>query len=154
VVVRQVATVELPPAVAASGHHRDDCPLGTYLERQGMLYEWNRARYHDYDLSDRKFWQIFGPKAVPDCRCPGRPPINVPVHQNGHKNGGFKLHFGEMTAPVYSTLRGRLSVMLFRQTRDIATVEMDLDALARMAGRGSKSVLKNLAAFETTLRHR
>ena len=119
-----------------------------------MLYEWNKARYHDYDLSDRTFWKLFGPKALPDCACPNRQPISVPLRPNGHKNGAFKLHWGEMTAPVYSQLRGRLSVYLFKTTGDIALVDADLETLAVMAGRGSRSVLNNLAAFEMTLRRR
>jgi hypothetical protein len=126
-----------------------------------MLYEWNRARYHDYDLSDRRFWQIFGPEAVPGCSCGGPSPIigtivKLRPKANGHKNGNgaFRLHYGPMSAPVYSRLRGRLSVMLFRQTGNVCVLDMDLDALAVMAGHGTRSVLKRLAAFEETLHRR
>jgi hypothetical protein len=158
VAVAVAVAVDLQTVAApAQQPHQDDCALGIYLDRQGMLYEWNRARYRDYDLSDREFWKLFGPRSVPECACPDRQQLVgtiVKLHKNGHRNGEFRLHWGQMSAPVYSQLRSRLSVYLFRTTGNVAVVDMDLDSLAVMAGRGSKSVLKNLASFEaSSLRH-
>lgn len=128
------------------------------MERERLKYVWGLDRHgskFDYLAQNRDFWRVWGPKAVPECTC--QPSVGVMVelkptpHKNGYQNGAGKLHYGHVSAPVYSQLRSRLSVFLFRTTGNIEIVDMDLDSLAVMAGRGSRSVLQNLLKFEAGL---
>jgi len=102
------------------------------MERERLKFTWGVDRWGDrfeYLPHNRDFWRTWR-KRVPECECPGRTVVTLvgvkptPAHRNGtgHKNGVFKLHKQPaMSAPIYSQLRSRLSVMLFRQTGDIGS---------------------------------
>jgi len=132
------------------------------MERERLKFVWGVARWGDRFeyLKDKDFWRVWGPKHMPECICQPSTGTLVelrPTNTNGNghsKNGAFRLHYQHrLTAPIYSGLRGRLVTWAYKQTGDVGVVDMELETLARMAGKGSKSVLATLMAFETKHRH-
>jgi hypothetical protein len=162
--VAEVARPEI--SFAPNGHHpkppkphHADCPTQSYLDKQAILFAWNRERYHDWDYSDRLFQKTFGEKHVPTCTCAHRQVesnsniVPLPFREMPQP---FLLHFQkDITAPIVGSLRHRLALMLATESGDFTFHFQDLGdpithapGIEHAAGRTARGVIRNLRAFE------